>query len=79
MALYGSIAVLANWLLIRCYEVAETSAVQPFAYLQLVFVAAIGVTFFGESLQWNVVAGAAIVVAAGSVTLWNSRGKGVTA
>lgn len=79
MALYGSIAVLANWLLIRCYEEAEASAVQPFAYLQLVFVAAIGVAFFGENLQWNVVIGAAIVVAAGIVTIWNSRSNGVAA
>ncbi len=27
--------VTGHWLLIRCYEVAEASAVQPFAYLQL--------------------------------------------
>lgn len=78
MTLYGSVAVLANWLLIRCYEEAEASSVQPFAYLQLVFVAAIGVAFFGESLAWNVVIGAAVVVAAGILTIWNSR-QGVVA
>ena len=32
---------LGHWLLIRCYEVAEASAVQPFAYLQLVFASVI--------------------------------------
>ena len=31
---------LGHWLLIRAYEVAEASAVQPFAYLQLVFASA---------------------------------------
>jgi len=33
-----------HFLLIKCYEVAEASAVQPFAYLQLVFASALGVT-----------------------------------
>ena len=40
-----------HWLLIRCYEVAEASVVQPFAYLQLVFAALIGVSVFGETVQ----------------------------
>ncbi|MEO0653633.1 MAG: DMT family transporter, partial [Pseudomonadota bacterium] len=56
---------LGHWLLIRCYEVAEASAVQPFAYFQLVFAAGVGITLFGEALQWNVALGAAIIVAAG--------------
>ncbi|MEM8629908.1 MAG: DMT family transporter [Pseudomonadota bacterium] len=62
-----------HWLLIKCYEVAEASAVQPFAYLQLVFAAMIGLTVFGESLQANVAIGAAIVVAAGIFTFWRER------
>lgn len=66
-------AVLGHWLLIRSYEVAEASAVQPFAYLQLVFAAAIGLTLFGEALRINVAVGAAIVVAAGIFTLWRQR------
>ena len=73
MAAYGSLAVLGNWLLIRCYEVAEASAVQPFAYLQLVFVSAIGTLFFDEVLRSNVVIGAALVVMAGLATIWHSR------
>ncbi|PKP84346.1 MAG: EamA family transporter [Alphaproteobacteria bacterium HGW-Alphaproteobacteria-2] len=62
-----------HWLLIRTYEVAEASAVQPFAYLQLVFASAIGLTVFSEALRPNVVAGAALVVAAGLFTLWRER------
>lgn len=62
-----------HWLLIRCYEVAEASAVQPFAYLQLVFIAVIGVSLFGEVLRTNVIIGAAIVVGAGVFTLWRER------
>ncbi len=64
---------LGHWLLIRVYEVAEASAVQPFAYLQLVFAAALGVSVFGEVLELNVVIGAAIVVAAGVFTLLRER------
>ena len=62
-----------HWLLIKCYEVAEASAVQPFAYLQLVFASMIGLTVFGESLEKNVAIGAAIVVAAGLFTFWRAR------
>ena len=62
-----------HWTLIRCYEVAEASAVQPFAYLQLVFAATIGLVVFGEHLAWNVALGAAIVIGAGLFTLWRER------
>ena len=62
-----------HWLLIKTYEVAEASAVQPFAYLQLVFASAIGIFLLGETLRPNVALGAAIVVAAGLFTLWRSK------
>jgi len=67
------LAVLGHWLLIKCYDVAEASAVQPFAYLQLVFASSIGIFFFGETLRWNVALGGAVVVLAGLFTLWRSR------
>ncbi len=62
-----------HWLLIKCYEVAEASAVQPFAYLQLVFASLIGLVVFGEVLETHVMVGAAIVVAAGVFTLVRER------
>lgn len=62
-----------HWLLIKCYEVAEASAVQPFAYLQLVFGSALGVLVFSETIALNVAIGATIVVAAGLFTLWRER------
>ena len=65
-----------HWLLIRCYEVAEASVVQPFAYLQLVFATLIGVTVFGEVLELHVIVGAGIVLAAGLFTLWRARVAG---
>ncbi len=64
---------LGHWLLIRCYEVAEASAVQPFAYLQLVFASAIGLIVFHETLKANVAIGAALVVSAGMFTLWREQ------
>ena len=73
MATLCCTAVLGHWLLIRAYAVAEASAIQPFAYLQLVFAAGIGITVFGEVLRLNVALGAGIVVAAGIFTLWRQR------
>lgn len=63
----------SHYLLIRAYELAEASALQPFAYSQLVWVSFIGVLIFGEVLRPNVIIGAAIVVAAGLFTLWRAR------
>ncbi len=65
--------VSGHWLLIRTYEVAEASSVQPFAYLQLVFASAIGITVFSETVALNVALGGALVVAAGMFTLWRTR------
>jgi len=62
-----------HYLLIRTYEVAETGAVQPFAYLQLVFASTMGVLIFGDALHLNVVVGGAIVVCAGLFTLLRTR------
>ncbi|MEC8581733.1 MAG: DMT family transporter [Pseudomonadota bacterium] len=69
-------ASLAHWTLIKAYEAAEASAVQPFAFLQLVFASALGVTVFGDTIRTNVVLGAVIIVSAGLFTLWRARQKG---
>lgn len=71
---YCVTAALSHWLLIKCYEVAEAGAVQPFAYLHLVFVSAFGLAL-GETLRWNVALGAAIVVGAGLFALWRDARK----
>lgn len=64
---------LGHWLLIKCYDVSEASAVQPFAYLQLVWASLLGITVFNEALRGNVILGAALVIAAGLFTLWRER------
>jgi drug/metabolite transporter (DMT)-like permease len=65
-----------HYTLIKCYEVAEASAVQPFAYLQLVFASTIGIAVFSETVRLNVALGAALIVAAGLFTLWRQRRAG---
>lgn len=76
MSLLCVTGALGHFTLIKCYEVAEASAVQPFAYLQLVFVTVLGVTVFGEAIRLNVALGTGIVVAAGLFTLWRQRQVG---
>lgn len=73
MALLCVSGVLGHWLLIKCYEMAEASAVQPFAYFHLVWSAMLGISIFGETLRPEVVLGATLVVAAGLFTLWRER------
>lgn len=73
MGLLCCTSILGHYLLIRAYDLAEASALQPLTYLSLVFVSFFGVFLFGEVLRANVVIGAAIVVAAGLFTLWRQQ------
>jgi drug/metabolite transporter (DMT)-like permease len=73
MAMLCVSGALGHWLLIKVYEIAEASAVQPFAYFQLVFAAIMGILVFGERLEPPVAVGAAIVVAAGLFTFARAR------
>lgn len=66
-------AALSHWFLIKAYDVAEASAIQPFAYFQLPIVSILGVIFFAEALRWNVALGVSIVIAAGLFTLLRQR------
>ncbi|SEL62565.1 Permease of the drug/metabolite transporter (DMT) superfamily [Roseovarius azorensis] len=65
-----------HYTLIKCYEVAEASAVQPFAYLQLLFASTIGILVFSETIRLNVALGGALIVGAGLFTLWRQRRLG---
>lgn len=76
MALLCLTGASGHYMLIRAYELAEASAIQPFAYLQLVFASILGITLFDEVLEMNVALGAGIVIAAGLFTLWRQRKAG---
>lgn len=73
MAALSVAAVLAQALLIKAYDLAEASAVQPFAYFQLVFIILIAVPVFGERVDLPTLIGGAIVVGAGLFTAWRER------
>ncbi|MEM9581103.1 MAG: DMT family transporter [Pseudomonadota bacterium] len=75
MALLCLTGAGGHFLLIKTYDVAEASAVQPFAYLQLVWASALGMLVFAETLRVNVAIGAALIVAAGIFTLMRERAK----
>ncbi len=75
LAIYAGISVFSHWLLLKCYEVAEASSVQPFAYLQIVFVSIIGITIYGETLEMHVVLGAILIVIAGVYALLQAQKK----
>lgn len=72
---YAGISVVSNWLLQKTYEAAEASVVQPFAYLQIVFVTVIGISVYGEVLHLEVVIGAVLVVLAGLYALTVARSE----
>lgn len=62
-----------HYTLIKTYEYAEASSVQPFAFAQLVWASALGIIVFQETLEAAIVIGALIVIAAGLFTLWRAK------
>lgn len=75
MILLCCTGALAHYLLIRCYEMAEASSLQPFSYTQLLWITLLGVMVFNESLTPNVVIGGLITVSASLFTWWRERQK----
>ena len=67
-------ALLAgHFLLIKAFEAAEASAIQPFAYLQHVFSSMVGVIVFSEIISPWTIAGGAVVFGAGVFAFWRER------
>jgi drug/metabolite transporter (DMT)-like permease len=62
-----------HFLLIKAFEAAEASAIQPFSYLQTVAASAIGVVIFGEVVSPWTILGGAIVIGAGLFAFWRER------
>lgn len=73
MALLCASGALGHFLLIRAYQRTQASLLQPFAYLQLVTAASLGVAVFGEALSWTTLLGSVMVVLAGLSNLWIER------
>lgn len=72
MAALCATGVFGHWLLIRCYDIAEASVVQPFAFFHQIFAALVGIVVFREALSANVAFGALVILAAGIFALWRA-------
>ena len=62
-------STLGHFLLIKSYDLAAVSIVQPFSYFHLIFISFIGFLMFGEPLTLNIILGSVIVICAGIFTL----------
>ena len=69
MGLICLTSITSHYCLIRAYDLIEASAVQPLTYINLVYASLIGMVVFGETLSWNIILGAVIVVVAGSLSM----------
>ncbi len=69
LAAYCALSIFSHWLLLKCYEQIEAARVQPYAYLQIVFVTGIGLMVYGEALELPVALGTLVIVAAGLYAL----------
>lgn len=69
MAMLCVTAVVGHYLLIKAYEFADASTVQPFTYLQLFFASIVGVVVFGERIDSWTLIGGALILAAGCYAL----------
>ncbi|MBJ6133310.1 DMT family transporter [Ochrobactrum sp. Q0168] len=65
--------IASHYCLIRAYHTVEAGELQPLTYFQLVITAFIATLVFHETLTWNVIAGAFIVVGAGLFSMFRER------
>jgi drug/metabolite transporter (DMT)-like permease len=70
LSLYIALSILAQWLLLKAYQVMEASRVQPFAYLHILAASVIGIVAFDDALTPQVMVGAVLVIAAGLYAFW---------
>lgn len=64
------VGTLGYAMMVRATRVGEASAVAPFRYTRLVFTLVLAVAFFGERPDAATLAGAAVIVGAGSFAMW---------
>lgn len=78
MAILCITGMSGHYFLIRAYSLLDAVAVQPMFYVQSVLVCLIGVFLFGEVMTINMIAGCAIVIGAGTFTIWREARAGRT-
>ena len=72
MALLCLLSTAGHFLLIKAYENAEASVLQPFTYFQLFFASIIGIYIFNDNVTWSIFLGGSLVVASGVFAAWRS-------
>ncbi len=66
-------SVTSHYLLIKAYNILDASAVQPLAYLSVVYASVMGPVIFHETVHLSTYVGAGIVVAGGLLSIWSER------
>lgn len=66
-------SITSHYLLIRAYNILDASAVQPLSYLSVVYASVMGPVVFHESVALTTYLGAAVVVAAGLLSITAER------
>ena len=72
MALLCILSTAGHFLLIKAYENAEASVLQPFTYFQLFFASIIGIYIFNDKVTLSIFVGGSIVVASGIFAAWRN-------
>lgn len=75
MAVLCILSTAGHFLLIKAYENAEASVLQPFTYFQLFFASIIGIIIFNDTLTISILLGGSIVVASGIFAAWRTHIK----
>lgn len=73
MMFLGVVAISAHLMIIQAMKLAPVSVLAPFQYTLLLWGIVMGWAIFGDVPAWNVLAGAAIIVAAGLFIFYRER------
>ena len=73
MTLLCVLSTAGHFLLIKAYENAEASVLQPFTYFQLFFASIIGIMIFNDIITLSIFIGGSIVVGSGVFAAWRNH------
>lgn len=69
----GVLGGIGHWLIIKAYRIATTTALAPYAYLQLVWMVSLGYLFFDDLPDLWTIGGALIIVSSGLYIVHRER------
>lgn len=77
LAGYGLLAALANVLLMIATQSAPAAYIGPTQYSQMLWGILLGYLIFGDGVDAPMIAGMALIVVSGLLTLWREKAKGI--